>query len=500
MSNSRDTSRRVLVRENISGSAVAGIVEFLQNYYLTPSISASTIDSYSKSGPEADETFELRWRTKGPKVGGTTQTQQPISVHLTIGPERIEMDFEGTDPAAPPDAQTCRRIGDEVEVVATTFLARAKKTSLYFVFAPGKRKSMEAPQAAGGKMAREMRKRIFAGNTVNLFLTMMLLSFLLSIFLGSYAIFAIIAVQVLVLFYSDRLVLGTGNVRPDKNRPEVAVVRVASTPETKKILAKTGHTLLSPINEALERAISESAINDAGTKSTIYNILVRYGVPCSLNDIDITIRNPYLIVQSAAEKFHLPVPKISIVNTPLDNAAATGISYGRSSISITAGALEDLDDDELTSVVGHELGHVKGRDPLFLFCASMTIFLGGLYLWTPLLLDLGLSYFILAFLLIYMVGKFLETRADTQSMIVLRNPGVLASALTNIGFRQLYFERYSRPFRILDWLRFDPHPPIYFRINRLARFAANGGQVKHALLVSIRDCVAGFFRALIGRG
>src|SRR5207249_11241126 len=134
---------------------------------------------------------------------------------------------------------------------ATTFLARAKKTSLYFVFSLGEEKSMEAPEAARGSMNREVRKRIFAGNTANLFLVMMLLNFVLFLFLGSYAILAIVGAQALLLFYSDRLVLGSGNVRPDKDRPEVAVVRVASTPEVGEILAKTGEGMLSPIRGEL---------------------------------------------------------------------------------------------------------------------------------------------------------------------------------------------------------------------------------------------------------
>jgi heat shock protein HtpX len=500
MSNSLHASSRVLVREKIPGSAVDGMVEFLENYYLTPALHASRIDSYSKRGSGAEGNFELSWQT-GPTAPGLPRPEQfSISVRLTIGLDGVAIVFRGMDPVTTQDEEALRRIGDEVEVVATTFLARAKRTSLYFVFSLGGEKSMEAPEAARGSMNREVRRRIFAGNTVNLFLAMMLLNFVLIIFLGSYAIIAIVGVQALLLFYSDRLVLGSGNVRPDKDRPEVAVVRVTSTPEVKEILAKTGEALLSPIRGELGRAISERTVLAPETKSKIHDIMVRDRVPCSLDDIEITVRSPYHIVQAAAEKFHLPVPKISILNTPLDNAAATGISYGRSSISITAGALEDLDDDQLTSVIGHELGHVKGRDPLILFFATMAIYFGGPYLWAPLVLRLGFFYYFVAFGLVYTVGKFLETRADTLSMVVLGNPSVLASALTNIGFRQLYFERYSRPYRIVDWLRFDPHPPIYFRVGRLSRFASKGGQVRHALLVSIRDCFAGFFAALIGMG
>src|SRR3989475_7938340 len=339
MSDSLHASSRVLVREKIPGSAVDGMVEFLERYYLTPALHASRIDSYSKRGPGAERTFELSWRTGAPAAAGVPRPEQfPISVRVTIGLDGVAIDFGGVDPPTPPDEEARRRIGDEVELFATTFLARAKRTSLYFVFSLSEEKGMEAPEAGRGSMNRGVRRRIFAGNTTNLFLAMMLLNFVLIIFLGSYAILAIVGVQALLLFYSDRLVLGSGNVRPDKDHPEVAVVRVTSTPEVQEILAKTGEGLLSPIRGELGRAISERTIHAPETKSKIHDILVRNRVPCSLDDIEITVRSPYPMVQAAAEKFHLPVPKISILNTPLDNAAATGISHGRSSISITAGA------------------------------------------------------------------------------------------------------------------------------------------------------------------
>src|SRR2546428_12202258 len=95
----------------------------------------------------------------------------------------------------------------------------------------------------------------------------------------------------------------------------------------------------------------------------MHDILSQNRSPCSLYDIEITVRSPYPIVRAAAEKFHLPVPKISILNTPLDNAAATGISYGRSSISITAGGLLGPAPAKLTSPIILHPGHAKKRAP-----------------------------------------------------------------------------------------------------------------------------------------
>ena len=134
MSNSLRASSRVLVREKIPGSAVDGMVEFLEKYYLTPALHASRIDSYSKRGPGAERTFELSWRTGAHAAAGVPRPEQfPISVRLTVGLDGVAIDFGGVDPVTPLDEEARRRIGDEVELFATTFLARAKKTSLYFV-------------------------------------------------------------------------------------------------------------------------------------------------------------------------------------------------------------------------------------------------------------------------------------------------------------------------------------------------------------------------------
>src|SRR5713226_7289679 len=96
MSDSIHASSRDLVREKIPGSAVDGMVEFLEKYYLTPALHASTIDSYSKRGPGAGRNFELSWRTGGPTAAAVPRPEQfSISVRLTIGLDGVAIDFGG---------------------------------------------------------------------------------------------------------------------------------------------------------------------------------------------------------------------------------------------------------------------------------------------------------------------------------------------------------------------------------------------------------------------
>ncbi len=170
----------------------------------------------------------------------------------------------------------------------------------------------------------------------------------------------------------------------------------------------------------------------------------------------------------------MPVPHIVVDNTPADNASAMGISPSRSTITVTAGTLEALSDDELESVIAHEIGHVKWRDPLILSALTSFMYTGGFYL-------------LLAFGIVFLVGKFLEARADTESANNKGRPEMLASALENISFTQLYYRKYSSGVRVFDWLRLDPHPPAYFRVERLRRMSARGGKVRHTLLSSTFD-------------
>jgi heat shock protein HtpX len=95
---------------------------------------------------------------------------------------------------------------------------------------------------------------------------------------------------------------------------------------------------------------------------------------------------------------------------------------------------------------------------------------------------------------IFFVAKFFEARADLTSAIVVGQPLVLAEALEKIGFKRLLYER-TPAFRIQEWISFDPHPPIYFRVSRLKKLD-NAEKIRHPLLQSAREVTRGFLNTL----
>src|SRR5260370_2729725 len=271
---------------------------------------------------------------------------------------------------------------------------------------------------------RGIIKRIFTGNTTSLFLSFILLSFALFFIIGVYTVFVLISTQLVALVFSDKIVYRFGSVRPDAERPLVSVVSVRSNAETLKSVSQHGKKILSQIREEIARSATatySAAVNDE-LKSTVIGSLLKHGIIATSEEINVKTRDVYRIVHEVSEKFGRQTPKITIANTIVSNASATGISSSRSTVMITAGSLEDLNDDELEAVIGHELGHVAGHDPVILFAATSFEFLGSFYLWFPLLLYLAFFYFLLPFGPTYLADTFLEPTSDPIPPLSISTP------------------------------------------------------------------------------
>lgn len=419
----------------------------------------------------------------------------PVNVHLIVTPADVKIEFTSSYALDEGRRADISRMADDIRAFVVSFLQFAKRSSLYFAVPTYPRSDAEKRTAA--RSGNDLLRAIFSGNSTNAFLLVLLFSLPAVLFLGYYALVLMVGAQLVLLFYSDRIALRVGSVAPSAGRPEGTVVGITIRPDPQR----SGPIVLKVAPSALRAELQDAvaAAPGADVRAPVVRVLTKAGLPCTEDDVEVTTRDVYDLVAKAAQRFGLPVPKVVLTEVPISNAAATGISPRRSSMVITAGSLEELDDPQLEAVIGHELGHIRGRDPVILGATTAVLYLGAVFVWPAVLLYLGFAYFILALIIVYMLGKVLETRADSLSALLLGESRELATALTSIAFRELYGEQRSSSIRFLRWLTPDPHPPVYFRVKRLLSFVASGPPTGHLFLRSARDCLTSFFAALAGR-
>ncbi len=210
--------------------------------------------------------------------------------------------------------------------------------------------------------------------------------------------------------------------------------------------------------------------------------------------------NPRLwrIVENLAITDGLPMPRVFVINDPAPNAFATGRNPDKAAVCATTGLLEIMNDNELTGVFAHELGHVKNYDirvSMLAFALSAVIsILADVILrmtWfrpnnreeenNQLVLIVGIVAAVLAPLIATLIqlaiSRKREYLADATGALTTRYPEGLASALEkiektgsvlrhqNTATAHFFFANPLRKHGITNL--FSTHPPIDERIRRL---------------------------------
>ncbi len=431
-----------------------------------------------------DSVLHLVYRVLVPEIDQFVDVEVKASVP-------IEVVMRPSDQTVP--KSFIEELYEDIFLIVQLFEEEIRKTTLYLAFMPGERMVPELEKTG-------MPIRIFTDSMLTLYVALMALTFLFFLIFGFYAPLIFVSISFVLALFSGKLIARGSKWRITRDQPEVHILQYHFSPdEFDEFREKHGKKIPEIRKEIYESTIAVDKPIDCETAGKVF---ADYGIDCEPEDFSVKKVNLFQIVKKASNSFGLPMPKIVVANTIVPNAAAAGPNPSLGTIMVTTGIMTQLEEDELLSVVGHELSHLKAHDPLVMFSLSSAEFLLRFYVFWPYLFFFGFYfywiYFMVAIGLIYFFGKFLEGRADLDSAKMIGQPKVMAEALRKIAFRRLFplhkREPRFRGYRRSEWLQFDPHPPAYFRIARLERLQ-EPEKIRHTFLKSIRDSLTGFLRA-----
>jgi heat shock protein HtpX len=385
----------------------------------------------------------------------------------------------------------------DIVIAVQIFEENTRKATLYFAWREGED---IVPEEL--KKQEKSFHRLFLETQILFFVVFIVLGMVVFLVLSSLypdafwiAPIVLIAVQFVFVFYSSNVIARTADWRITEANPIIHLLEyhlpIKEHDDLKQTL--TREQLLAIKKEVYDEILAKRGEIDCAAAQKVF---AKHGISCQPENLTVKKVNMYDLVKRIADRFGFPMPKIVVSNTMMPNAAASGPSPSRGVVLITTGLLVQLEEEEIISVLGHEFGHLKGRDPLILYGLTSAEFLFRFYVLFPFFpiifsdFFLFFIYFWAVMIVIFFIAKFFEARADLVSAIKMGKPEVLAGALEKIGFQRLLYER-TPSFRIQEWVGLDPHPPIYFRVERLEKLEAPE-KIKHPLLQSIKDVVSGF--------
>ncbi len=372
------------------------------------------------------------------------------------------------------------------------FEEKVRKTTLYFAWLEGEEVKLERVM----ENKKSILGKIFSSGMYIFFVISIAVSIFLFLLFGLYAVVIIIVLQFVLFLFSDKLIAKAGDWQVTSKNANVHLFQYHLPVEDyQKIKQRFSDKEFAAMkSEIYKRTL---AAGEPLNCNVVHEVFSNYGIRCNPENMLTKKVNVYQIVKKVAEKFGVPIPKIILANTIVPNAAASGPSPSRGVTLITTGLLVQLEEDEILNVVGHEFSHLKNRDPLILLGLTSTEFLLRIYVLINLFASFfwfGYIYLFASITSLYFIAKFFEGRADLDTAVKIGQPKILAEALEKIGFRRLQFQDISA-YRIQSWIRWDPHPPIYFRIHRLETLE-KPEEIKHTLIRSIKDNLHAFVDAI----
>lgn len=150
-------------------------------------------------------------------------------------------------------------------------------------------------------------------------------------------------------------------------------------------------------------------------------------------------------IEEICKNNNMKMPRIGFIDDGAPNAFTYGHTKNDARIIITRGILELLNEEEVKSVVGHELGHATHYDMLVMTAAQIVpLVLYGIYevlsdndndnSKSQLVAMIAYVLYVISNYLVLALSRNREYYADSFSIEATKNPNALASALVKIGY------------------------------------------------------------------
>lgn len=202
----------------------------------------------------------------------------------------------------------------------------------------------------------------------------------------------------------------------------------------------------------------------------------------------------FTVLENACRNINVPeIPPLYVCDGEQINAFTTGIDHAI--IVITRGCVDRLDEEELTFVIGHEVGHIKSRHVLYGTLARLYLPIAeGIADSTPIIGSigkLGLKPVNLALMYWYRMSEFTADRAgflacqnlDACMRVMMKFAGLPHKFYRRIGtcafmrqageFESLDYDKINKAFRLLLHTGAD-HPWPVLRASELQCWAKSG--------------------------
>src|SRR3990170_846983 len=289
------------------------------------------------------------------------------------GKQLLQVEVKGTTPIevrlTPIDGQVSATVMEEakqdVVIAVQIFEENARKATLYFAWREGE----DIVQEEFRKQEKSFN-RLFLETQILFFVVFIVFGMLLFIIFASLDAFwivplVLIAVQFVFVFYSNKFIARMADWRITEANPIIHFLEyhlpIGEHDDFKQTYSRD--QLVTIKKEVYDEVLAKRGEIDCEAAQKVF---AKYGVACQSENLSAKKVNVYELVKKIADKFGFPMPKIVVSNTMLPNAAASGPSPSRGIVLITTGLLVQLEESEIESILGHEFGHLKGRDPLLL--------------------------------------------------------------------------------------------------------------------------------------